>query len=538
MATHDATGQYVAIKYLSDELLADSGFRTGFRTEAQLLGQITSPNVVSLYEYVESSDGAAIVMELVDGASLRAMLEQHGPTEPEAALWVLKGSLLGLGAAHAVGVVHRDYKPENVLVDGLGDSKLTDFGVAARAGSADAVGGTPSYMPPEQWEGRPPTPRSDTYAATATFVECLTGRPPFDAPDLELLRRQHERAPASVDELPEPVRDLVRHGLAKEPSARPADAAAFLAELDRAAVSGYGEGWEDRGRAELARRAALLALLFPIAAAGLVGGTTIAATRLGGAPEGPPGATAPGTAPAAANGLAAGRGQARALRRHRAPIAAGIATGLLIGAGALAFGPGSAPTESAPVGPSSAVRESGPMPGAGPIAGAGPSQTGAGTDDAVNGQRHTWPDQPEPAVIGQPTPGHGTETQPRTSGPSEQKPLEPEFARIRKPREHPTRGKVVKSPNPSPPELKTPPPEEKSKPSGGGGAASKTGKNPSGSSNSGGSGSADAAPKGSGSTDAPPKGKTVDPPSHTTPDDTLDYGGYAGPGGGDGPVVK
>ena len=87
---------------------------------------------------------------------------------------VLKGSLLGLAAAHAMGIVHRDYKPENVLVDAEGTSKLTDFGVAARREQHPACG-TPLYMAPEQWDGSPATPATDIYAATAVFFECLTG---------------------------------------------------------------------------------------------------------------------------------------------------------------------------------------------------------------------------------------------------------------------------------------------------------------------------------------------------------------------------
>src|ERR1700685_2317080 len=141
LARHDPTGTLVAIKYLRRNLLADAGFAGLFRAEATVLASLDDPNVVRLYEYAESPGGAAIVMELVDGVSLRDILARQGATTPEAALGVLEGSLLGLAAAHARGVVHRDYKPDNVLVDGDGTSKLTDFGIAARSGDR-AEGGT------------------------------------------------------------------------------------------------------------------------------------------------------------------------------------------------------------------------------------------------------------------------------------------------------------------------------------------------------------------------------------------------------------
>src|SRR6202012_4370079 len=116
LALHDTTGTPVAIKYLKDELLSDPGFVAQFHAEASALGALDDPHVVRLYEYVEEApDGAAIVMEVIDGVALSAILKRQGKTSPEAALLVLYGSLLGLAAAHARGVVHRDYKPDNVL---------------------------------------------------------------------------------------------------------------------------------------------------------------------------------------------------------------------------------------------------------------------------------------------------------------------------------------------------------------------------------------------------------------------------------------
>lgn len=263
LAVHEGTGIAVAVKYLSESLHTRPGFVHDFRAEARLLAGLNSPYVTGLYEYVESPDGAAIVMELVDGVSLRSLLTRQSPLEPEAALVILKGSLLGLADAHRLGVVHRDYKPENVLVTSDGASKLVDFGIAVTTGENAGVAGTPSYMAPEQWTGAPASPAGDVYAATATFFECLTGHKPYPADNLAELALRHVDSPVPADEVPEAVRSLVRRGLAKSPEERPSHAAAFVADLEAAAVAGYGPEWEERGRGRLSALAALLVLLRP-----------------------------------------------------------------------------------------------------------------------------------------------------------------------------------------------------------------------------------------------------------------------------------
>lgn len=297
LAVHEETGVPVAVKYLSESLRTRPGFVHDFRAEARLLGGLESPYVTGLYEYVESPQGAAIVMELVDGVSLRTLLTRQGPLTPEAALVVLKGSLLGLADAHQVGVVHRDYKPENVLVLPDGTSKLVDFGIAVDAGTDGGVAGTPSYMAPEQWTGAPASPAADVYAATATFFECLTGHKPFAGDNIAELALRHVEAPVPAEEAPEPVRDLVRRGLAKEPEQRPARAAEFVRELEAAAGAGYGPDWEERGRDRLAALVALLPLLLPSARDGARTTTDSAHTVLGPAPgPGPVRAWLPGRA--------------------------------------------------------------------------------------------------------------------------------------------------------------------------------------------------------------------------------------------------
>ena len=275
LARHNASGTLVAIKYLHGDLLADQEFAEMFRGEATVLAYLDDPNVVRLYEYVESPSGAAIVMELIDGVTLREILTHQGRTTAEAALVVLQGSLLGLAAAHRHGVVHRDYKPENVLVDGGGASKLTDFGIAARAGDCPVPAGTVLYAAPEQMAGASASPAGDVYAATATFYECLTGRPPFTGESTRALLYQHYSEPVPLEPVPAPLRPLVAAGMAKNPGQRPTDANTFVIALNAAASVAYGPDWEDRGRSHLGEAALLLAALWPSGGPPAVEGITV-----------------------------------------------------------------------------------------------------------------------------------------------------------------------------------------------------------------------------------------------------------------------
>jgi eukaryotic-like serine/threonine-protein kinase len=203
LATHSATGLQVAIRYFGED--RDEARLADCRESARQVVAVESPNIAGLYEYVESHDGAATVREYVDGASLRKVLPGIGIA---AALSTLKAGLLALVAAHARGVTHRGYKPENILVDAAGWAKLADFAIV-EAGS---------------------TPAEDVSAAFATFVECVMGPQPGKLP--RKLRRLAERT-ADGDAL---------------------SAEALLAELDGTARAAAGTDWEAKGRKDLARR--------------------------------------------------------------------------------------------------------------------------------------------------------------------------------------------------------------------------------------------------------------------------------------------
>ncbi|GGV22807.1 hypothetical protein GCM10010182_51350 [Actinomadura cremea] len=311
LARHDTAGTPVAIKYVRVE------DREPLRHEARMLGTVESPHVARLYRLVESDAGVALIMEAVEGVTLKEVLARHGELVPEAALVVLKGSLLGLAAAHTVGVVHRDYKPANVMVPADGRSKLIDFGVAVAAGAASASG-TPAYMAPEQWRGEAVSPATDVYAATCVFFECVTGRRPFAGAGGHLSQEP------PVEDVAEALRPLVAAGLAKDAAGRPASASAFVEELERVAAEAYGDGWEDRGVRVLAGAAVALASLFPLAAAGIGTGGAAGGAAAGGAAAG--GSAAGGSAGSASAGFLAKVGGAKA-------IAAAGSTAAVVAAG-------------------------------------------------------------------------------------------------------------------------------------------------------------------------------------------------------------
>jgi serine/threonine protein kinase/chitodextrinase len=254
------TGTVVAIKYLSKSVYQTPGFADLFRYEAARLVHIDNPHLGLIYEYVEGTDTAAVVMEFIDGVSLRAMLS-GGALDPQPALYVFKGILLGLTDLHGKGIPHGDLRPENVMIDNNSMAKVVDVGIAANVNRKAPVPGDARYRAPEMWTGERPSPTADVYAATATLYECLTGKPPVGADGEPLGAGEAPTAEEILsiqpDTMPDSVRRLMTMGLAGQPDGRAPDAAAMLAELELAARA-YGPGWEKAGKTKIDYRLAAL----------------------------------------------------------------------------------------------------------------------------------------------------------------------------------------------------------------------------------------------------------------------------------------
>jgi serine/threonine protein kinase len=252
-----ASDTVVAVKYLTEEVYGEPGFAGRFREQALALAGLECPNIVQMYGYVEGPETAAVVTELVSGGSLRRLLNA-GPLDLVSALYVLKGTLLGLVAASRRGIVHGDVKPENILIDNACVIKVADFGIAARHGRRSAVTGDPRYLAPERWAGRPPTAKSDVYAASVIMLECLTGKTPTAADGGHVGQARL----ASVDDvatmlplgLPDRVRLLMVRGLTVPELNRTSDPDVMLDRLELAAIAAFGPNWEEAGKAKLAPR--------------------------------------------------------------------------------------------------------------------------------------------------------------------------------------------------------------------------------------------------------------------------------------------
>jgi len=237
---HDQTlGRPVAVKLLRPEYASDESFLVRFRGEARHAARLSHPGVASVYDYGEVATAddyptAYLVMELVEGEPLSAMLHREKRLSPERMLDILGQAADALQAAHALGVVHRDVKPGNLLLRPDGAVKVTDFGIARAVDAAPltATGimmGTAYYVSPEQASGRPVTPASDVYSLGVVAYECLAGRRPFDDrnPIVVVMAHQQDTPPPLPADVPYQVRALVESAMAKDPNRRPSSAGAF-----------------------------------------------------------------------------------------------------------------------------------------------------------------------------------------------------------------------------------------------------------------------------------------------------------------------
>ncbi|MFK3979465.1 protein kinase [Micromonospora sp. NPDC050397] len=239
-------GRQVAVKVLLPGLVTESDFITRFRAEAQMMAALHHPGIVAVYDCGEHplpEGGRAdyLVMEYVAGEPLSQRLEDSGRLGVEQTLSVVAQAARALDAAHHAGIVHRDVKPGNLLIQPDGTVVLVDFGVArsshmARITSTNAVPGTALYMAPEQAAGRPVSAATDIYALGAVAYHCLAGEPPYSGKTpLEVaIKHLHDEPPVPPEDLPAPVAALINKALAKAPGDRHPSAAALATEADAA----------------------------------------------------------------------------------------------------------------------------------------------------------------------------------------------------------------------------------------------------------------------------------------------------------------
>ncbi|MDG4862080.1 protein kinase, partial [Streptomyces sp. T-3] len=233
----------LALKVMHPTLAADVSFVERFIREAKSVAHLAHPNVVGVYD--QGADGAYVylAMEYIAGCTLRDVLRERGALQPRAALDILEPVLAALGAAHRAGFVHRDMKPENVLIGDDGRVKVADFGLVRAVdtvtNTTGSVLGTVSYLAPEQIEHGVADPRVDVYACGVVLYEMLTGTKPHsgDSPAQVLYRHLHEDvAPpsASVPGLAVDLDELVASATARNAELRPHDAVALLGQARQA----------------------------------------------------------------------------------------------------------------------------------------------------------------------------------------------------------------------------------------------------------------------------------------------------------------
>ncbi len=235
----------VAVKVLRDVYSTDPKFVTRFQREAKAVSALQHPNVVQVFDYGQTDGNYYIVMELVEGTDLRHYLRFRGVLDTNRAVIIAHDVALALSAAHRRGIVHRDVKPQNMLVGSDGLIKLIDFGIASvyqdinakRLTTTGMTVGTVQYLPPEQAQGQIVSPAADVYALGIVMYEMLTGRTPFDGDSPVAVAMQHiQDAPIPPSQfnptIPATLEEVILHCLEKMPETRFRDGSELARALE------------------------------------------------------------------------------------------------------------------------------------------------------------------------------------------------------------------------------------------------------------------------------------------------------------------
>jgi eukaryotic-like serine/threonine-protein kinase len=240
LARDETLGRDVAIKRLSEALSGDEVFRERFMREARTAAGLSHPNIVGIFDVGEEDGVPYIVMECVEGRTLAELLAENSPLDPDRTVDLILQACAGLEHAHSAGLVHRDVKPQNLLVREDDTLKIVDFGIARPVDGtqltlAGTILGTAAYLAPEQALGERVTAAADLYSLGAVTYELLSGRPPYEFESLaELPVKQREGPPPPIDGVSEELQDVLRRCLAPDPADRPASAAGLAHELAQA----------------------------------------------------------------------------------------------------------------------------------------------------------------------------------------------------------------------------------------------------------------------------------------------------------------
>ena len=240
-ATDSVLGRVVAIKILAERFAQDTAVRERFTREALSAARLSGePNTVTIYDVGEHDDRPYIVMEHLSGGSLDDVLRDGGPQPPERVFTWLEEAARALDVAHREGVVHRDVKPANLMLDGEGNVHVADFGIASSAGMdsltmTGTVLGTAGYLSPEQAQGERAGPASDRYALGIVAWELLTAKRPFESESPTAEAAAHVNAPipavSAAGDLPRELDPVFERALAKDPMQRYGTAGEFVAAL-------------------------------------------------------------------------------------------------------------------------------------------------------------------------------------------------------------------------------------------------------------------------------------------------------------------